>query len=185
MKSSRLQCFRVSAAVAMAIGLMSWMPAQAQESRWAAADETTAKSLIDYERQWAEAGCTHNGIQKTILAEDFYGTAPDGSRYSKKKELADAQSGVREEACTIYEVTVHFFGDAMAILYGSESAVHVEADGRKHTVKRHLDGHLAKTARRLADCGSSRYAQRNEVAVRIDYGKIGAPTARSCANFLV
>jgi len=48
---------------------------------------------------------------------------------------AYAQSGVREEACTIYEVTVHFFGDAMAILYGSESAVHVEADGRKHTVK--------------------------------------------------
>jgi hypothetical protein len=64
MKSSRLQCFRVSAAVAMAIGLMSWMPAQAQESRCAAADESTAKALIDYERQWAEAGCTHNGIQK-------------------------------------------------------------------------------------------------------------------------
>jgi hypothetical protein len=51
MKSSRLQCFRVPAAVAMAIGVMSWMPAQAQESRWAAADESTAKSLIDYERQ--------------------------------------------------------------------------------------------------------------------------------------
>jgi hypothetical protein len=109
MKSSLLQCFRVSAAIAMAIGLMSWMPAQAQESRWAAADESTAKSLIDYERQWAEAGCTHNGIQKTTLAEDFYGTAPDGSRYSKKKELADAQSPVLEEACTMYEVTVHFF----------------------------------------------------------------------------
>ena len=135
MKSSLLQCFRISAAVAMAIGLMSWMPAHAQESRWAAADESTAKSLIDYERQWAEAGCTHNGIQKTILAEDFYGTAPDGSRYSKKKELADAQSSVLEEACTMYEVKVHFFSDAIAILYGSESAVHVESDGRKHTVK--------------------------------------------------
>jgi hypothetical protein len=47
MKSSRLQCFRAFAAVAMAIGLMSWMPAQAQESRWAAADESTAKSLVD------------------------------------------------------------------------------------------------------------------------------------------
>jgi hypothetical protein len=38
----------------------------------------------------------------------------------------------------MYEVNVHFFaffGDSMAILYGSESAVHVEADGRKHTVK--------------------------------------------------
>jgi hypothetical protein len=30
---------------------------------------------------------------------------------------------------------VHFFGDSMAVLYGSESAVHVEADGRRHAVK--------------------------------------------------
>ena len=135
MKSSLLQCFRISAAVAMAIGLMSWMPARAQESRWAAADESTARSLIEYERQWAEAGCTHNGIQKTILAEDFYGTAPDGSRYSKKKEVADSPTPVHEEDCTMYEVTVHFFGDAMAILYGSESAVRTDTDGRKHTVK--------------------------------------------------
>ena len=32
-------------------------------------------------------------------------------------------------------VKVHFFGDSMAILYGSESAVRTEADGRKHAVK--------------------------------------------------
>jgi hypothetical protein len=134
MKSCLLLRSRVSMAAAMAISLMSWIPAQAQESRWAAADEPTAKSLIDLERQWAEAGCTHNGIEKTILAKDFHGTAPNGSRYSKKEAVAHAQSGVPEEACTMYEVTVHFFGDTMAILYGSESAVDVEADGRKHTV---------------------------------------------------
>ncbi len=34
----------------------------------------------------------------------------------------------------MYEVKVHFFGDSMAILYGSESAVHTEADGRMHAV---------------------------------------------------
>jgi hypothetical protein len=69
---------------AMATSLLSWLPAQAQESRWAKTDELTARSLINYERLWAEACCTHNGIEKTILAEDFQGTAPDGSRYSKK-----------------------------------------------------------------------------------------------------
>jgi Domain of unknown function (DUF4440) len=135
MKSSVLLHNRLSVAAAMTIGLLSWFPAQAQESRWAAADEATAKSLIDFERQWAEAGCTHSGIEKTILAEDYQGTAPNGSLYSKKEAVADSQSGVREEACTLYEVKVHFFGDTMAILYGSESAVHVEADGRKHKVK--------------------------------------------------
>jgi Domain of unknown function (DUF4440) len=135
MKSTLLLPSRVFAAAAMVVSLMSWLPAQAQESRWAAAGEPTAKSLIDFERQWAEAGCTHNGIEKTILAEDFQGTSPGGSLYSKKEAVAHAQSGVPEEACTLYEVRVHFFGDAMAILYGSESAVHVEADGRKHRVK--------------------------------------------------
>jgi hypothetical protein len=133
MKPSLILCSSV--AIATAAGLMTWIPAQAQESRWASVDESTAKSLIGFERQWAEAGCTHNGIERTILAEDFHGTAPDGSRYSKKDAVAHAQGGTLEEACTLYDVTVHFFGDAMAILYGSESAIRTEADGRKHTVK--------------------------------------------------
>ena len=125
----------VAVLVSIAIGLLSWSPAQAQESRWAKADESTAKALINHERLWAEAGCTHNGIEKTILAEDFQGTAPDGSHYSKQQALAEPSKDTHEEACELYEVTVHFFGDAMAVLYGSESAVHVEADGRRHKVK--------------------------------------------------
>src|SRR5579872_2695182 len=57
-------------------------------------------------------------------ADDFQGTSPGGSLYSKKEAVAHAESGVPEEGCTLYEVRVHFFGDAMAILYGSESAAH-------------------------------------------------------------
>ncbi|MGA2023288.1 MAG: nuclear transport factor 2 family protein [Steroidobacteraceae bacterium] len=117
------------------ISVASWLPVQAQESRWAKADELTAKSLINYERLWSESDCTHNGIEKTILAEDFQGTAPDGSRYSKQQASTEFSKGNTKEACEMYEVTVHFFGDAMAVLYGSESAVHVESDGRKHKVK--------------------------------------------------
>ena len=49
-----------------------------------------------------------NGIEKTILAEDFHGTSPSGSLYSKQEALADAQNEKRsEEACTLYEVKVH------------------------------------------------------------------------------
>ena len=111
-------------------------PAQAQESRWATADDSTAKLLIEMERQWAEGACTHNGIEKTILAADFHGTAPNGSLYSKQEAVAYAERGKpTEEACKMYEVKVHFFGDSMAVMYGSESAVHIEADGRRHAVK--------------------------------------------------
>jgi len=120
----------------LSITVLIFSRAQAQESHWAAATDATAKTLIDWERQWAESACTHNGIEKKILAEDFQGTAPDGSRYSKQQAVAHALSAKpSEEACTLYEVTVHFFGDSTAILYGSESAIHTEADGRKHTVK--------------------------------------------------
>src|SRR5580698_10219035 len=79
------------------------LPAYAQASRWAAAGDPLAKSLIEQERKWAEAGCTHNGIEKTILAEDFHGTAPNGSRYSKTDAVAHAQGGTLEEACTLYD----------------------------------------------------------------------------------
>ena len=126
----------VFAATGLVMNLLLFSPSQAQESRWAGADEPTSKSLIDMERQWAEAACTHNGIEKTILAEDFQGTAPSGSQYSKQEALSQAsQSKVSEEACTMYDVKVHLYGDFMAILYGSESALRTEADGRRHTVK--------------------------------------------------
>jgi Domain of unknown function (DUF4440) len=123
-------------AAAIGYSLLCFNSAQAQDSRWASADDPAAKSLINWERQWAEAGCKQNGIEKTILAEDFQGTSPSGKLYSKQEALADSQKEKpSEEACTLYEVKVHFFGDSMAILYGSESAIHTEADGRRHTVK--------------------------------------------------
>jgi hypothetical protein len=121
---------------AIFLGVAHWVPVHAQESRWATPEDPTAKQLIAWERQWAEAGCTHNGIQKIILADDFQGTAPDGSLYSKKQALAEALSGKRtEEGCTMFDVKVHLFGETMALLYGSESAIHTETDGRKHTIK--------------------------------------------------
>jgi hypothetical protein len=114
-----------------------WLSAvHAQDSRWVSADDPTAKMLIDWERQWAEAGCTRSGIEKTILAEDFLGTSPHGALYTKQESLAAPIPTVKtEEVCTLYEVKVHFFGDSIAVLYGSESAIHVEADGRRHRVK--------------------------------------------------
>jgi hypothetical protein len=116
--------------------LAATAPAYAQVSRWAAPDEPVAKSLIEMERKWAESGCTHNGIEQTILAEDFHGIAPDGSHYSRKEAVADAQNDkTSERECKMFEVKVHFFGDNMAILYGSESAIRPPKNGHEQTVK--------------------------------------------------
>src|SRR5271154_5327122 len=124
----------IGVVLTIAAALVS-IPAQAQVSRWASSDEPTAKALIELERKWAEAACTHNGIEKTILAEDFHGIDPDGSQYSKKEALEGAKTSKTERECKMYEVKVHFFGENMAILYGSESAVHPSKDGHQQTTK--------------------------------------------------
>jgi hypothetical protein len=57
-----------------------------QQSKWAAANDPVAKYIIDRERQWAESGCTQQ-LAADIFADDFEGTAPDGSRYDKSQAL--------------------------------------------------------------------------------------------------
>jgi Domain of unknown function (DUF4440) len=107
----------------------------AQTSRWASADDPTAKALIEMERKWATSGCTPNGIEKVILAEDFHGTAPNGTQYSKKEAVSGSQdTQPAERECVMYDVKVHFFGDSIAILYGSESAL-TKKDGHDYRRK--------------------------------------------------
>ena len=110
------------------------VPIGAQESKWAAPDDPTAKSLIALERQWAESACDSNGITKTILAEDFQGTSPEGKRYSKAEEVAPPTgSGPAARDCKLLDAKVRFFGDRIALVYGSESSVKKRADGTEYT----------------------------------------------------
>lgn len=70
-------------------GIIAVVAARGQQGQWAAADNPTAKFMVDAERQWAEAACNHNRIAEKILAEDFQGTSPEGERYPKSEEVAD------------------------------------------------------------------------------------------------
>jgi len=104
--------------------------AHAQQGRWAAADDATAKFIIDAERQWAEGACTHNKIAEQILADDFQGTSPEGRRYTKSKEVADNQDlSNTAQDCRLLDARVRFFGDSLAMVYGSESSVRKAKDG--------------------------------------------------------
>lgn len=104
--------------------------ANAQQGRWAAADDPTAKFIIDAERQWAEAACTHNKIAEEILADDFQGTSPEGKHYSKSEEVADTGDRSRTARdCRLLDASVRFFGEGLAMAYGSESSVRKAKDG--------------------------------------------------------
>ena len=55
----------------MSLAMTATATAYGQQGQWAAADDPTAKFMIDAERQWAEAACTHNKIAQKILADDL------------------------------------------------------------------------------------------------------------------
>ena len=104
--------------------------ANTQQGRWAATDDPTAKFIVDAERKWAEAACTHNKITEEILADDFQGTSPEGNRYAKPEEVADAaDSSKTARNCRLIEAKVRFFGDNLAMVYGSETATQKAKDG--------------------------------------------------------
>ena len=108
--------------------------ANGQQGRWAATGDQTAKSLIDMERKWAEEECTHSMIVQTMLADDFQGTSPEGNRYSKSEEVKETKtSKTAARECRLHDATVRFFGENIALVYGSESSIRKASDGKEYT----------------------------------------------------
>ena len=119
-----------------AIG-MAWVAfasaAGAEQGRWATPDDATAQTLIALERQWAEQECTHKIIVDTLLADDFQGTSPAGARYNKAEAIKQAEtSTTAARDCHLDEVSFQYFGDSMAVAYGSERFTTME-DGSEQT----------------------------------------------------
>ncbi|HET6862479.1 MAG TPA: nuclear transport factor 2 family protein [Pyrinomonadaceae bacterium] len=107
----------VIAVVLITVGMPIW----SQQGKWASETAPAAKYMIDLERKWAEAGCTHQ-LAGDTFADDFQGTAPDGSRYDKAQAL-QTDSSVTERECHLDDAKVRLFGDNTAIVYGSERAM--------------------------------------------------------------
>ncbi len=97
--------------------------AHAQQSHWATPDDKTAKYMIDMEGKWAEGVCANNGVIAALLAEDFQGTSTHGERYNRADELRDEKGPHTAHGCALDDAKVRFFGDDVAIIYGSEHAI--------------------------------------------------------------
>jgi uncharacterized protein DUF4440 len=99
----------------------------AQQSHWAAADDKTAKFMIDMERKWAEGVCANNGVVSELLADDFQGTSTGGERYNKADELRDEKGPHSARSCALDDAKVRLFsissGEDVAIIYGSEHSI--------------------------------------------------------------
>jgi hypothetical protein len=116
------------------IAINTVVRAHGQREQWVAADNPAAKYMVDAERQWAEAACTHHKIADKILADDFQGTSPEGKRYTKSEEIADA-SDLSKTArnCRLIDARVRLFGADLALVYGSESSDRKAKDGTEQS----------------------------------------------------
>jgi hypothetical protein len=109
-------------AVAIAATLLL-VPAYSQQSHWSSANDKNAKYIIEMERKWAEGVCIDNGVVVGLLADDFQGTSTKGARFTKADELKDEKGARTAHECGLDEAKVRFFGDSLAVVYGSEHAV--------------------------------------------------------------
>jgi hypothetical protein len=109
-------------AVAIAATLLP-VPAYAQQSHWSSANDKTAKYIVEMERKWAEGVCVDNGVVAGLLADDFQGTSTTGARFTKADELKDEKGARTAHDCGLDEAKVRFFGDRLAVVYGSEDYV--------------------------------------------------------------
>jgi hypothetical protein len=105
-------------------------PSLAQESRWGSPGEEAVKFIIAAETKWANAACSRQPDLKNVIADDFQGTSPSGRRYAKQEAITTDTKAL-ERDCQLGEVKVRFFGDAIVIAYGAESAVAKAKDGKE------------------------------------------------------
>lgn len=104
----------------------------AQEARWGSPDDTTVKLITAIEEKWAKSSCGPQPELESVIADDFRGTSTDGHRYEKPEAIAvDPKTFARD--CRLGDVKVRFFGDSIAIAYGSESRVRKETNGKEAT----------------------------------------------------
>jgi hypothetical protein len=103
-------------------------PSYAQDSRWGSPDEPTVTFMIASEAKWANSACSAQPDLKEIIADDYQGTSTDGKRYPKADAIEN-DPNPQSHDCQLGDVKVRFFGDSIAIAYGSESLIRKAADG--------------------------------------------------------
>src|SRR5262245_47666447 len=100
----------------------------AQDSRWGSSDEPAVKFMIASEAKWANAACSAQPDVQVFIADDYQGTSTTGRRYPKADAIAD-DPNKQSRDCQLGDVKVRFFGDSIAVAYGSESRIQKAANG--------------------------------------------------------
>ena len=103
-------------------------PSLAEDSRWGSSNEPTVKFMIAAEAKWANGACSPQPDLGVIIADDYQGTSTTGRRYPKADAISDDPNKMSRD-CQLGDVKVRFFGDSIAVAYGSESRIQKATDG--------------------------------------------------------
>jgi hypothetical protein len=90
----------------------------------------TVQWMIAQEKAWAEESCGKPSVLAELLAADFHGTSPKGTRYDRPTEVPTRDPATLHSDCRLLDADVRFFGDNVAVVFGSESSVAVLPDSQ-------------------------------------------------------
>jgi Domain of unknown function (DUF4440) len=121
---------RCALAVLLAATSLTAATAQSSAGRWADADDPVAKQLIELERKWAVLECEPSNVVAEAVAEDFVGTSPDGPIYTKADLVKRHEKRAEASGCKLLSARVRYYGSDIAIIYGSETSVRKDSDGK-------------------------------------------------------
>jgi hypothetical protein len=119
-------------AIALATACLGAASAQTtSQGRWADANDPAAKQMIEMERKWAVLECEPSNVVAEAVAEDFVGTSPEGPIYTKADLQKRHETRAEASGCKLLGARVRFYGNDLAIIYGSETSVRKGADGKE------------------------------------------------------
>jgi hypothetical protein len=118
-------------AIVLVLVALSAIPVLAQKSGWASDSDPTVKYIVESERKWAESNCAEQPDLKNIIADDFQGTAPSGKRFGKAEAIATDATAL-DNGCQLDDAKVRYFGDNLAMVYGSERSMRKAEDGKEN-----------------------------------------------------
>lgn len=106
--------------------------AAAQDARWATDNDPVAIEIKAKAKMWAESNCSPQPELKEVFADEFQGTATDGTHYGKELAMSTDINNL-DRRCQIGDIMIQFFGETVAIAYGNESSIRKGADGKEYT----------------------------------------------------
>jgi hypothetical protein len=118
--------------VGVAVASIALFAGPACAEDMSAEQRATAHWMVEQAIAWADQACGGKWVISDLLADDFRGTSPKGTRYEKPTGQPSPDPKTQWSTdCTLDSADVRFFSADVAVVYGAESKTVALADGKQ------------------------------------------------------